>query len=92
MDEINRIREDETGMHIGSGVRLSQMEHTIRHSIARHGDDGKTRFFSAVLSQLRWFAGTQIRNTATLGGDSNPVVDFLLSVAARQRCDGKSYQ
>ena len=39
----------------------------------------KTRTLNAVLSQLRWFAGTQIRNAATLAGNivtASPISDL----------------
>jgi len=39
----------------------------------------KTRSLKAVVQQLRWFAGTQIRNVASVGGNigtASPISDL----------------
>jgi xanthine dehydrogenase/oxidase len=65
-------------VHLGAGASLSAVEaclHAAAHAAPEHAGRG----WRAVVAQLRWFAGRQIRNVATLGGNiatGSPISDL----------------
>ena len=63
IDELHQIVVDKDGVHVGGAVPLSTVEETLKHIINLELPE-KTKFYQAVVEMLRWFAGTQIRNTA----------------------------
>jgi len=52
-----------TGVTFGAACTLSLVEEVLRKLVAEL-PPYKTEIFQAVLEQLRWFAGPQIRNVA----------------------------
>lgn len=52
-----------TGVTIGAACTLKSVEEVMRKAVADLPAH-KTEIFQAVLEQLRWFAGPQIRNVA----------------------------
>lgn len=52
-----------TGVTIGAACTLKSVEEVMRKAVADL-PPYKTEIFQAVLEQLRWFAGPQIRNVA----------------------------
>lgn len=52
-----------TGVTFGAACTLSSVEEVLRKAVAEL-PPYKTEVFQAVLEQLRWFAGPQIRNVA----------------------------
>lgn len=52
-----------TGIIIGAACTLKSVEEVMRKAVADL-PEYKTEIFKAVLEQLRWFAGPQIRNVA----------------------------
>uniref|UniRef100_A0A673BMR0 Xanthine dehydrogenase/oxidase n=1 Tax=Sphaeramia orbicularis TaxID=375764 RepID=A0A673BMR0_9TELE len=76
--ELNTIKHTEQGIIFGASCSLSLMEAELRRavdSLPLH----QTQVFLAVLEQLRWFAGRQIRNVAAVGGNimtASPISDL----------------
>ncbi|KAG8004405.1 Xanthine dehydrogenase/oxidase [Nibea albiflora] len=67
--ELNAVTHTEHGVVFGAACTLSHMGAVLKQAVEtlpRH----QTEVFLAVLEQLRWFAGLQIRNVAVscLGG------------------------
>ncbi|KAF4519991.1 hypothetical protein B566_EDAN005491 [Ephemera danica] len=66
------------GVTFGAAVTLSEVETQLRQQVEQQPRH-VTRVFSAVLDMLHWFAGKQIRNVGTLGGNimtSSPISDL----------------
>lgn len=76
--ELNDIQVKESGIVFGAAVSLSRVSEFLKEQIAilpAH----KTENFKAVVEQLKWFAGHQIRNAACLGGNiatASPISDI----------------
>ncbi|EFJ45339.1 hypothetical protein VOLCADRAFT_63971 [Volvox carteri f. nagariensis] len=76
--EMNQITVTETGVEIGAAVTLTRMMKAFKGLIAsrpRH----EVSAMEAVVNQLRWFAGNQIRNVSALGGNivtGSPISDL----------------
>ncbi|KAK8445619.1 hypothetical protein SEVIR_9G359200v4 [Setaria viridis] len=76
--ELNTLKVEEDGIHIGSAVRLAQLQNFLKRVIAER-DLPETSSCQAIVSQLKWFAGTQIRNVASVGGNictASPISDL----------------
>jgi xanthine dehydrogenase/oxidase len=76
--ELNTLKVEEDGIHIGSAVRLSQLQNFLKKVIAERDLPG-TSSCQAIVHQLKWFAGTQIRNVASVGGNictASPISDL----------------
>uniref|UniRef100_A0A672V8D2 Xanthine dehydrogenase/oxidase n=1 Tax=Strigops habroptila TaxID=2489341 RepID=A0A672V8D2_STRHB len=78
ISEMNAVQHTETGVTFGAACSLSSIEEVLRKAVAEL-PPYKTEVFQAVLEQLRWFAGPQIRNVAALGGNimtASPISDL----------------
>ncbi|XP_041418513.1 xanthine dehydrogenase/oxidase isoform X2 [Xenopus laevis] len=76
--ELNIIEHKEEGIYFGAACSLSTMEEVLRKAVA-HLPAFKTEVFRGALEQLRWFAGQQIRNVASIGGNimtASPISDL----------------
>nr|XP_060610128.1 xanthine dehydrogenase/oxidase [Anolis sagrei ordinatus] len=76
--EMNSVQHTEEGICFGASCSLSHVEEVLRKAVAQL-PSYKTEVFQAVLEQLRWFAGPQIRNVAALGGNimtASPISDL----------------
>eukprot|EP00879_Flechtneria_rotunda_P002218 GHRR01002404.1.p1 GENE.GHRR01002404.1~~GHRR01002404.1.p1 ORF type:complete len:899 (+),score=349.77 GHRR01002404.1:1548-4244(+) len=76
--ELSEVRVTDHGLVIGSGVTLTHLMELLTHQVQTE-PEYKTRGFAAAAEQLRWFAGRQIRNVATLGGNiatASPISDL----------------
>ncbi|CAL4940191.1 unnamed protein product [Urochloa decumbens] len=76
--ELNTLKVKEDGIHIGSAVRLAQLQNFLKNVIAER-DLPETSSCQAIVRQLKWFAGTQIRNVASVGGNictASPISDL----------------
>ncbi len=70
------INEQKDHLVIGSCVPLSTIQHTCS-DLSGNGDFGRTA--KALHDMLRWFASSQIRNVASLGGNlatASPINDM----------------
>ena len=73
--ELNSIKITDEGIQAGASVTLSALEQTILDM----GSSTKTRIFDQIVQMLRWFAGKQIRNVGSLGGNiitGSPISDM----------------
>uniref|UniRef100_A0A8C5SZ13 xanthine dehydrogenase n=1 Tax=Laticauda laticaudata TaxID=8630 RepID=A0A8C5SZ13_LATLA len=60
-----------TGIRFGASCSLSYVEEELREAVA-HFPPYQVEVFQAVLEQLRWFAGPQIRNVAVSNSPAYP--------------------
>uniref|UniRef100_A0A182T8S9 Xanthine dehydrogenase n=1 Tax=Anopheles maculatus TaxID=74869 RepID=A0A182T8S9_9DIPT len=78
INELTVIERKEHGMKIGSAVTLMEMENALRKEIET-GPETETRLYKAIVDMLHWFAGKQIRNVASVGGNimtGSPISDL----------------
>lgn len=84
--ELRACADGADGMEFGACTPLSEIEHLCATSSqARPGRDGEAA--RAIAAMLRWFASTQIRNVACLGGNlttASPISDMIPMLVA---CD-----
>ncbi|XP_058033739.1 xanthine dehydrogenase/oxidase [Ahaetulla prasina] len=76
--EMNSVQHTEEGIRFGASCSLSCVEEELRKAVA-HFPSHQVEVFQAVLEQLRWFAGPQIRNVAAIGGNimtASPISDL----------------
>ncbi|KAM3850718.1 xanthine dehydrogenase/oxidase [Diretmus argenteus] len=76
--ELNSVQHTEEGIVFGAACSLSQMGVVLRKAVATLPPH-QTEVFRAVLEQLHWFAGQQIRNVAAVGGNimtASPISDL----------------
>jgi len=57
----------DAALEVGAAVTLSRLQARLAELVAA-GAAHETGAFAALLEQLRYFAGVQIRNVATVGG------------------------
>ncbi|XP_028255483.1 xanthine dehydrogenase/oxidase-like [Parambassis ranga] len=76
--ELSAVTHTDDGIVFGAACTLSHMEAVLRQAVETlplH----QAEVFLAVLEQLRWFAGQQIRNVAAVGGNimtASPISDL----------------
>ncbi|KAJ2519893.1 hypothetical protein H4217_002396 [Coemansia sp. RSA 1939] len=78
--ELQRITEhaDSDSVSFGANMTLARFEHELERLIAKHGAQ-RTQNFAALRENLRYFAGNQIRNVATIAGNvvtASPISDL----------------
>ncbi|XP_041821919.1 xanthine dehydrogenase/oxidase isoform X2 [Chelmon rostratus] len=76
--ELNTVTHTEGGIVFGAACTLSHMGAVLKQAVATLPPH-QTEVFLAVLEQLRWFAGLQIRNVAAVGGNimtASPISDL----------------
>nr|XP_055027656.1 xanthine dehydrogenase/oxidase isoform X1 [Misgurnus anguillicaudatus] len=76
--ELNSIRHTLSGIKVGASVTLTVLGDMLREAVMNLPSH-QTEVFKAVLEQLRWFAGQQIRNVAAIGGNvmtASPISDL----------------
>ncbi|OWM69193.1 hypothetical protein CDL15_Pgr025380 [Punica granatum] len=76
--ELNTLNVKEDGLEIGAAVRLSELLNVLRKVVTERGSR-KTSSCMALIEQLKWFAGTQIKNVASVGGNictASPISDL----------------
>jgi xanthine dehydrogenase/oxidase len=78
IEELKTCEMKEDTLEIGSNVTLSQMQHFLENAENHYGKErGQT--CTALLHQLRYFAGPQVRNVATPAGNiatASPISDL----------------
>ncbi|KAK5621327.1 hypothetical protein CRENBAI_009936 [Crenichthys baileyi] len=76
--ELNAVMHTEDGIVFGAACTLSHMGAVLKEAV-QSLPPHQTEVFQAVLEQLRWFAGQQIRNVAAVGGNimtASPISDL----------------
>lgn len=86
--ELNVLDAKDGGLEIGAAVRLSDLLKLFRKVVTERAAH-ETSSCKAFIEQLKWFAGTQIRNVASVGGNictASPISDLNpLWMAARAK-------
>ncbi|CAI5470258.1 unnamed protein product [Closterium sp. Yama58-4] len=75
---LSEIGQSERGITIGAAASLSALRQAMLAVVGSVADH-KTAVCAAIAEQLRWFAGVQIRNVATLAGNivtASPISDL----------------
>ncbi|XP_045494604.1 xanthine dehydrogenase-like [Colias croceus] len=75
--ELNTIQVTSSGIQVGATVTLSDLVKFLDNFIKENDTKGKV--LEAIKDMLHWFAGTQIRNTASLVGNivtASPISDL----------------
>ncbi|XP_073527924.1 xanthine dehydrogenase/oxidase isoform X4 [Phyllobates terribilis] len=76
--ELNAVEQTEEGIRFGAACSLATLGDVLHKAVSDH-PPYQTEVFRAVLEQLRWFAGQQIRNVAAIGGNimtASPISDL----------------
>ncbi|XP_038551164.1 xanthine dehydrogenase/oxidase-like, partial [Micropterus salmoides] len=76
--ELNRVTRTQDGVVFGAACTLSHMGAVLKKAV-KTLPPHQAEVFLAVLEQLRWFAGLQIRNVAAVGGNvmtASPISDL----------------
>eukprot|EP00897_Mesotaenium_endlicherianum_P009776 jgi/Mesen1/8827/ME000053S08233 len=76
--ELNRIEQSESGLEIGGSVTLSRLMAALSRAVEERPPH-ETRACVAFVEQLRYFAGVQIRNVASVAGNvctASPISDL----------------
>lgn len=76
--ELTGIEKLDGGLKIGSSVTLVEMERVMKEEIGAL-PECETRLYRAIVDMLHWFAGKQIRNMASVGGNimtGSPISDL----------------
>lgn len=76
--ELTEVSVEHGKIKVGAAVTLSEMEKVLLQQIKTMPSE-KTRIFEAITDMLHWFAGKQIRNTGTVGGNimtGSPISDL----------------
>ena len=95
--ELCKITITEKGVLAGASVTLSNLEKTLEDVIKSKETKCSTRIYHEIIQMLRWFAGKQIRNVGSIGGniitgspisDLNPIFmasNCLLTLASKDK-------
>ncbi|XP_056168904.1 xanthine dehydrogenase 1-like [Syzygium oleosum] len=76
--ELNVLNVKDDGVEIGTAVRLSDL-FTVFRKVVTVRAYHETSTCKAFIEQLKWFAGTQIKNVASVGGNictASPISDL----------------
>ncbi|XP_066551006.1 xanthine dehydrogenase/oxidase [Amia ocellicauda] len=78
ISELNTVQYTEGGIIFGAACSLTLIREELRKAMSELPPH-QTQVFQAVLEQLQWFAGQQIRNVAAVGGNimtASPISDL----------------
>ena len=76
--ELNIINVKEDGLEIGAAVKLSELLGVLRR-VSTNRASHEVSSCKALIEQIKWFAGTQIKNVASVGGNictASPISDL----------------
>lgn len=76
--ELNILNVKDDGLEIGAAVRLSELLSVLRR-VSSERAAHEISSCNAFIEQIKWFAGTQIRNVASVGGNictASPISDL----------------
>ncbi|XP_027077855.1 xanthine dehydrogenase 1-like isoform X1 [Coffea eugenioides] len=76
--ELNQLSLNDEGMEIGAAVKLSELMKVLQ-TVSDKRPPYETSSCRALIEQIKWFAGTQIRNAASIGGNictASPISDL----------------
>lgn len=76
--ELTHVEKLDGGLKVGASVTLMEMERVMKEEI-KSSPECETRLYRAIVEMLHWFAGKQIRNVASVGGNlmtGSPISDL----------------
>lgn len=76
--EMTNIFVTDKGIHVGASVTLNDLDDFLKTQTKKH-PSYQTQIFTSIIDMLQWFAGQQIRNVASIGGNimtSSPISDL----------------
>ncbi|TMX00399.1 hypothetical protein EJD97_000889 [Solanum chilense] len=76
--ELNHIRVEDSSLEIGAAVKLSLLVDVLK-KVRDERPEYETSSCRALIDQIKWFGGTQIRNVASVGGNictARPISDL----------------
>ncbi|KAL0389343.1 UNVERIFIED_CONTAM: Xanthine dehydrogenase 1 [Sesamum calycinum] len=76
--ELNQLIIKDEGLEIGAAVKLSELVKVLKVVLDQRSPF-ETSSCRSILEQLKWFAGMQIRNVASVGGNictASPISDL----------------
>ncbi|KAI9595521.1 xanthine dehydrogenase [Syncephalis fuscata] len=88
LPELSTIQYTEHGVQLGANITLAAMQAEF-HRLIKTEQKERVETFEALLSNLEWFAGRQIRSVGTLAGNiatASPISDvnpILVAIHAR---------
>jgi xanthine dehydrogenase/oxidase len=78
VEELKAINMTDSGMQVGAAVTLMDLQEALQVQIETLPEH-ETRLYRAIVDMLHWFAGKQIRNVASVGGNimtASPISDL----------------
>ncbi|CAH1710177.1 unnamed protein product [Chironomus riparius] len=79
INALNQIDVLRDGIKIGSAVTLSDIQIFLQKQI-NELPESETRIYKSIVEMLHWFAGMQVRNVASIGGNimtGSPISDLI---------------
>jgi len=76
--ELTAVQQTPQGITLGASVTIAGLQALLRRDMDSF-DAASQQVAQAILTQIEWFAGTQIRNVATLAGNictASPISDL----------------
>lgn len=76
--ELNTLSVKDNGLEIGSSVKLSELLKVLK-MVTKERNAYETSSCNALIEQIKWFAGTQVKNVASVGGNictASPISDL----------------
>ncbi|KAI8927171.1 molybdopterin binding aldehyde oxidase/xanthine dehydrogenase [Entophlyctis helioformis] len=95
MHELKQTVRSSKGVSFGAATTLSSLQTQLTAFVSSSGEPTQTRGFKALLDNIKYFAGRQVRNVSSIGGnictaspisDLNPVwvaMDSVLTVRSK---------
>lgn len=77
ISDMNFCKVTNEGIHVGGTISLTDLLSFLKEEIAK--DSRKAQIFESIKDMLHWFAGTQVRNVASLVGNivtASPISDL----------------
>lgn len=77
--ELTQITKTDAGIKMGSAVSLEDAETFFRQEIEK-SPEHETRIYQSIVDMIYYFAGKQIRNVASIGGNimtGSPISDLI---------------
>eukprot|EP01124_Arcella_intermedia_P006821 TRINITY_DN14117_c0_g1_i1.p1 TRINITY_DN14117_c0_g1~~TRINITY_DN14117_c0_g1_i1.p1 ORF type:complete len:1314 (+),score=314.98 TRINITY_DN14117_c0_g1_i1:452-3943(+) len=94
--QMTAIKTEKDGISVGAAASLTSVVDYFKNEMKRR-PDWQTRTLHALVDQIRWFAGPQIKNVACIGGNiatASPISDInpvLIAMGAKLTVNSIKY-
>ena len=78
ISQLTQMKMTNEGLIVGAAVTLSTLENQLEAIVAKYPKHA-TQTYQQIIEMLRWFAGKQIRNVGSIGGNiitGSPISDL----------------